>query len=233
MTAWGGRPPFAGPGGAARSHSSAADRAIQACGGVPGSRQPHGTRNSTATPAVRPSRSSGRSRSRARVPRRRRGRCVREPRRRRRALALARLPQRPACRTGHTVELELIQNGGAARRAELPLLHVVGRATFRAGAPLAAYFGAGGGKRPPILSADGVVPFDARRFRRRADLAHVRWIVPVAPRSIHDGSSRSLGTRLDRAQSKLEQKSDIFHAHSATGTIASIRATSASPGSGC
>ncbi len=52
------------------------------------------------------------------------------------------------------------------------------------------------------------------------------WIVPVAPRSIHDWELASLGTRLDRAQSKLEQKSDIFTIVAPTGTIATIRATS-------
>src|SRR5207302_1930793 len=52
------------------------------------------------------------------------------------------------------------------------------------------------------------------------------WIVPVAPRSIHDWDLASLGTRLDRAQSQIEQWSDIFTIAAATDTIASIRATS-------
>src|SRR5947209_2552404 len=46
---------------------------------------------------------------------------------------------------------ELIQIGGAPAAPDFPFLHVVGRATFKPGAPLASYFGGAGGKRPPIL----------------------------------------------------------------------------------
>ena len=46
------------------------------------------------------------------------------------------------------------------------------------------------------------------------------WIVPVAPRSIHDWQLAGLDTRLDRAQSTLEQRSDIFTIAAPTGTIA-------------
>ena len=122
---------------------------------------------------------------------------------------------------------ELIQIGGAPAAPKFPFLHVVGRAAFRTGAPLAAYFGAGGGKRPPILLANGVVPFDRAPLPDAALISRTYgWIVPVAPRSIHDWELASLGARLDRAQSKLEQKSDIFTIVAPTGTIASIRATS-------
>jgi hypothetical protein len=121
---------------------------------------------------------------------------------------------------------ELIQIGGEPAAPRLPFLHVVGRATFRAGAPLAAYFG-GGGQRPPILLADGVVPFERTPLPDAPLIARTYgWIVPVAPRSIHDWDLASLGTRLDRAQSQLEQRSDIFTIAAPTGTIASIRATS-------
>src|ERR1700675_2544244 len=40
-------------------------------------------------------------------------------------------------------DCELIQIGGAPVAPKLSFLHVVGRATFRAGAPLDAYFGGG------------------------------------------------------------------------------------------
>jgi hypothetical protein len=124
-------------------------------------------------------------------------------------------------------DCELIQIGGAPVAPKLPFLHVVGRATFKAGAPLAAYFEAGGGKRPPILVAEGVVPFDRTPLPDAALIARTYgWIVPVAPRSIHDWDLASLGTRLDRAQAKLEERSDIFTIAAPTGTIASIRATS-------
>ena len=122
---------------------------------------------------------------------------------------------------------ELIQIGGAPAAPKFPFLHVVGRAAFRPGAPLSAYFGAGGGKRPPILLADGVVPFDHAPLPDAALISRTYgWIVPVAPRSIHDWQLASLNTRLDRAQSKLEERSDIFTVVAPTGTIAAIRATS-------
>jgi hypothetical protein len=136
-------------------------------------------------------------------------------------LRSGRLPQR--CTPS---SCELIQIGGKPAAPSLPFLHVVGRATFRAGAPLAAYFG-GGGRRPPILLADGVVPFDRTPLPDAPLIARTYgWIVPVAPRSIHDWELASLGTRLDHAQSQLEQRSDIFTIAAPTGTIATIRATS-------
>src|SRR2546423_3869163 len=79
----------------------------------------------------------------------------------------------------------------------------------------------------PILLADCVVPFDRTPLPDAPLIARTYgWIVPVAPRSIHDWELASLGTRLDRAQSQLEQRSDIFTIAAPTGTIASIRATS-------
>ena len=121
---------------------------------------------------------------------------------------------------------ELIQIGGKPVAPSLPFLHVVGRATFRPGAPLDAYFG-GGGQRPPILIADGVLPFERTPLPDASLIARTYgWVVPVAPRSIHDWDLASLGTRLDRAQSQLEQRSDIFTIAAPTDTMASIRATS-------
>ena len=62
-------------------------------------------------------------------------------------------------RTCTPSDCELIQIGGAPAAPKLPFLHVVGRAAFKPGAPLSTYFGGGGEKRPPILLADGVLPF--------------------------------------------------------------------------
>src|SRR4029079_1728375 len=52
------------------------------------------------------------------------------------------------------------------------------------------------------------------------------WVVPVAPRAIHDWQLSTLNDRLDAAQSVLERKSDIFTVSGRTDTIAAIRATS-------
>src|SRR5207253_592410 len=54
---------------------------------------------------------------------------------------------------------ELVQIGGAPVAPKLSFLHVVGRAVFRPGAPLSAYFAATGEQRPPILLANGVGGF--------------------------------------------------------------------------
>jgi len=123
-------------------------------------------------------------------------------------------------------DCELIQIGGAPVAPRLPFLHVVGRATLRAGAPLSAYFGGAGESRPPILLADGVVPFSHTPLPDAALIARTYgWIVPVTPGSIHDWELASLGTRLDRAQAKLERASDIFGISAPTDTLASVRAT--------
>jgi hypothetical protein len=124
-------------------------------------------------------------------------------------------------------DCELVQIGGAPAAPKLPFLHVVGRASFKPGAPLRSYFGGGGGKRPPILVADGVLPFVRMPLPDAALVARTYgWIVPVAPRSIHDWELARLGTRLDRAQASLERRSDIFTIAAPTDTIQAIRATS-------
>ena len=90
-----------------------------------------------------------------------------------------------------------------------------------------AVFGGGGAKRPPILLADGVLPFERAPLPDAAIVARTYgWIVPVAPRSIHDWELVRLGARLDRAQATLERRSDIFTIAAPTDTIAAIRATS-------
>jgi hypothetical protein len=124
-------------------------------------------------------------------------------------------------------DCELVQIGGRPVSPKLPFLHVVGRATLRAGAPLSAYFAAAGSNRPPILLANGVVPFTHTPLPDAPLIARTYgWIVPVAPRSIHDWDLAGLGDRIDAAQSGLEQRSDIFTISAPLDTIDSVRATS-------
>lgn len=124
-------------------------------------------------------------------------------------------------------DCELVQIGGAPVQPKLPFLHVVGRAAFVPGAPLQSYFGGGGEKRPPILLANGVVPFVRTPLPDAALIARTYgWIVPVAPRTIHDWQLSTLDDRLNRAQSTLERASDVFTVAGPTDTIAAIRATS-------
>ena len=124
-------------------------------------------------------------------------------------------------------DCELIQIGGRPAAPALPYLHVVGRASFRPGAPLSAYFAAAGSSRPPILLADGVAGFTHVPLPDSAIIARTYgWIVPVAPNAIHDWDLVGLGARIDRAQSQLEDRSDIFSVQAPLDTIASVRATS-------
>jgi len=124
-------------------------------------------------------------------------------------------------------DCEVVQIGGAPVQPRLPFLHVVGRATFRAGAPLQAYFGSTGEKRPPILLASGVSAFVRMPLPDQALVARTYgWIVPVAPRQVHDWQLSALDDRLERAQNALERASDIFTVAAPTDTIAAIRATS-------
>jgi hypothetical protein len=124
-------------------------------------------------------------------------------------------------------DCELVQIGGKPAAPKLPYLHVVGRATFAPGAPLASYFGGGGERRPPILLASGVVPFERVPLPDAPLVARsYGWIVPVAPRAIHDWQLARLNERLDRARARLERSSDIFTLAAPTDTIDSIRSTS-------
>jgi hypothetical protein len=124
-------------------------------------------------------------------------------------------------------DCELVQIGGAPVAPRLPYLHVVGRATFRAGAPLAAYYEAGGETHPPVLLADGVLPFSRVPLPDAALIARTYgWIVPVAPGSVHDWDLAALGGRIDRATARLEDVSDIFGVSAPTDAINAVRATS-------
>jgi hypothetical protein len=124
-------------------------------------------------------------------------------------------------------DCELVQIGGAPVAPKLPFLHVVGRATFRAGAPLSAYFAAAGSSRPPILLASGVPAFARTPLPDAPLIARTYgWVVPLDPASVHDWDLAGLGARIDRAQSQLEERSDIFSASGPLDAIASVRATS-------
>ena len=137
-------------------------------------------------------------------------------------LRSGRLPHRCSPR-----DCELVQIGGAPAAPKLSFLHVVGRATLTAGAPLQAYFGGGGGGHAPVLLADGVDAFVRAPLPDAALIARTYgWIVPLAPTAVHDWQLGSLDDRLNRAQAGLERASDIFTLAAPTDTIASIRATS-------
>jgi len=129
-------------------------------------------------------------------------------------------------RTCRPSDCELVQIGGAPVVPHLPFLHVVGRAVFRTGAPFTAYFGGTGGHRPPILLADGVLPFSHVPLPDAPLIARTYgWLLPVAPGSLHDWELASLGKRLDRAQARLERATDIFGVSAPTDTLAAVRAT--------
>jgi hypothetical protein len=121
---------------------------------------------------------------------------------------------------------ELVQVGGAPAAPKLAFLHVVGRATFRPGAPLNSYFAATGGRRPPILLANGVLGFARTPLPNADAIARTYgWIVPLGPRSLHSWELPGFGTRLDRAQSRLELATDLFTVSAPTDAIAATRAT--------
>jgi hypothetical protein len=121
---------------------------------------------------------------------------------------------------------ELVQIGGAPAAPHLAFLHVVGRATFRPGAPLATYFAATGEHRPPILLANGVMGFAHVPLPDASGIARTYgWIVPVAPGAIHSWDLPGFGARIDRAQNQLEQSTDLFSVSAPTDAIAATRAT--------
>ena len=123
-------------------------------------------------------------------------------------------------------DCEFVQIGGAPVAPKLPYLHVVGRATLRAGAPLAAYFAAPGANRPPILLADGVPAFSRLPLPDAALIARTAgWIVPVAPGAIHEWEIPAFQRRLDLAQNRLESADPLFSLAAPTDTLNAIRAT--------
>ncbi|HSX21635.1 MAG TPA: FtsX-like permease family protein [Gaiellaceae bacterium] len=123
-------------------------------------------------------------------------------------------------------DCDVVQIGGAPVAPTLSFLHVVGRATFTAGAPLNQYFVAPGVNRPPILVADGVSAFTHTPLPDAGLIARTYgWIVPLEPGSIHDWDLAALNSRLDHAQAQLEVTSD-FGVTGPTDAIAAVRATS-------
>jgi len=123
-------------------------------------------------------------------------------------------------------DCELVQIGGAPVAPKLPYLHVVGRATLRAGAPLTAYFAEAGSRRPPVLLADGVRGFARVPLPDAAIIARtVGWIVPVTPGAMHVWEIPGFQRRIDLAQDRLEAATDLFSLAAPTDTLRSIRAT--------
>ena len=121
---------------------------------------------------------------------------------------------------------ELVQIGGAPVAPKLPFLHVVGNAVFRRGSPLGSYFAATGERRPPILLANGVRGFSHLALPDAATIARTYgWVVPVAPGAIHSWELPAFGSRIDRAQSRLEQATDLFSVSAPIDAIAATRAT--------
>jgi hypothetical protein len=124
-------------------------------------------------------------------------------------------------------DCELVQIAGAPAQPNIANLRVVGRATLKPGAPLAQYFGANGNPQPAVFVASGVQGFARFPLPDAPLIARTYgWIVPVAPRSVHDWQLAALGARVDRAQAQLERRSDIFTTQAPLDTISSIRATS-------
>jgi hypothetical protein len=137
------------------------------------------------------------------------------------ALRSGRLP-RP-CRRD---ECELVQIGGRPVAPALRFLHVVGRAVLRPGAPFRSYFGATVGRRPPILLASGVRGLASTPLPAADTVARTYgWVVPLAARSVHEWQLAAIGDRLDAAQNRLEQASDIFSLSAPSGTFDSVRAS--------
>ena len=82
------------------------------------------------------------------------------------------------------------------------------------------------GHRPPILVANGVRGFSHLPLPDAGTIARTYgWVVPVAPGSIHSWELPAFGARLDRAQSRLEQATDLFTVSAPTDAIAATRAT--------
>ena len=129
---------------------------------------------------------------------------------------------------------ELVQIGGAPAAPKLSFLHVVGRATFRPGAPLNAYFAATGGRRPPILLANGVRGFSRTPLPDAATIARTYgWIVPVAPGTpARLGAARLPGATRPRAN-HAGANTDLFTIVGGADRRSLERATGGSPASGC
>ena len=142
------------------------------------------------------------------------------------------LARRVALRSGRlpapctAARCELVQIGGPPASPRLPYLHVVGRAVFRRGSPLAAYFAAAGRRRPPILLASGVRGFAQVPLPDAGTVARtLGWVVPVDPAAIHAWQLPAFDARIARAQLQLEQSTDLFTVTAPTDAIDATRAT--------
>jgi hypothetical protein len=121
-------------------------------------------------------------------------------------LSSGRLPR--VCRP-NDCELVVVRGGGPVPR--LPFLHVVGRASFAPDAPLDAYFAPSGKNPPPLLLANGVRGLAAAPLPDVEGIARTYgWVAPVGPGSVHDWEIPGFAARIDRANARLQARSDLF-----------------------
>ena len=135
-------------------------------------------------------------------------------------LRSGRLPQK--C-TPKLCELLLVDGAGAVPR--LPYLRVVGRATLAREAPLRAYFGFSGARRPPLLLADGALAVGRLPLPDAGLIARTYgWVLPVAPGSVHDWEIPSLAHRIDVANVRLGAVDPVFSVAAPLDALASVHA---------
>jgi hypothetical protein len=122
-------------------------------------------------------------------------------------LRSGRMPR--AC-TPRLCELVLVGKATAAV-PRLPFLRVVGRGSLARDAPLHAYFGDVGGRRPPLLLAEGALAV-GRLPLPDADLIPrtYGWVLPVAPGSLHDWEIPGLAHRVAAADVRLGAVDPVF-----------------------
>ena len=155
------------------------------------------------------------------------GRRVREPRRRRRARPLGRAAQRaPARRRARRPAASSCRSAARPPRRSCRSCTSSGARCSAGDRRSRSYFAATGGRRPPILLANGVRGFSRTPLPDADTIARTYgWVVPVAPGSIHSWELPGFGARIDRAQSRLEQATDLFTVSAPTDAIAATRAT--------
>src|SRR6266545_5207576 len=120
-------------------------------------------------------------------------------------------------------ELVLVDGSGALPR--LPFLRVVGRATFARDAPLRAYFGAGGERRPPLLLAEGALAVGALPLPDAELIPRTYgWVLPVAPESLHDWEIPALAHRVEAADVRLGAVDPVFSFAAPLDALESVHA---------
>ncbi len=120
-------------------------------------------------------------------------------------------------------ELVLVDGSGALPR--LPFLRIVGRATFARDAPLRAYFGAGGERRPPLLLAEGALAVGALPLPDAELIPRTYgWVLPVAPESLHDWEIPALAHRVEAADVRLGAVDPVFSFAAPLDALESVHA---------